>query len=85
MNATTSNTATQDRIAVSVKEAVRLTGLSRPTLYRHAARGRIVMLKAGRTTLVEMGSLRAFMAVLPVATIRVGLRGDRAATEQAAA
>ncbi|MDO9500271.1 hypothetical protein [Falsiroseomonas sp.] len=50
--------------------ATSLCGLSRATLYREAGRGNLVMKKAGRTTLVCLTSLRAFMASLPQAEIR---------------
>lgn len=45
-------------------------GLSRSTLYRLAGEGRVRFVKCGRTTLVDVGSVRAFVAALPVATIR---------------
>ena len=51
--------------------AVALYGLSRSTLYREPGKGNIVMRKAGRTTLVCLASLRAFVAALPEARIRV--------------
>lgn len=49
--------------------AVGWTGLSRSTLYRLAAEGRIRMVKAGARTLVDCASVRAFLATLPEATI----------------
>jgi hypothetical protein len=54
-------------LAQRVAEASSLSGLSRSAIYREAARGRIVLLKHGRTTLVDMASLRAFLASLPPA------------------
>jgi hypothetical protein len=45
-------------------------GLSRSAIYRAAAEGKIVLLKAGRTTLVDMESVRAFLAGLPRAELR---------------
>lgn len=45
------------------------SGLSRTTLYRLAATGRIRMVKAGARTLVDCASVRAFLATLPPANI----------------
>lgn len=58
--------------------AVMLFDISRSSLYREAGRGNIVMKKAGRTTLVCLASLRAFIAALPAARIRAP-RGGKAA------
>jgi hypothetical protein len=51
--------------AQRIAEASSISGLSRSGIYREAANGRIVLLKHGRTTLVDMASLRAFLAGLP--------------------
>jgi hypothetical protein len=53
-----------------VSVATSLCGLSRATLYREAGRGNIIMKKAGRTTLVCLTSLRAYLDRLPRAEIR---------------
>ena len=45
-------------------------GIPRSTLYRLAAAGHIRMLKLGRTTLVDFGSVRAFLASAPAAALR---------------
>jgi hypothetical protein len=50
--------------------AVGLYGISRAQLYREAGKGNIVMKKAGRTTLVCLDSLRAYLDALPRAHIR---------------
>jgi len=50
--------------------AVAISGLSRSAIYRAAGEGRIKLVKAGRTTLVDMASVRAFLASLPRAPIR---------------
>ena len=52
-----------------VHEAAKLSGLSRSAQYREAGAGRIKMVKAGRRTLIDMASLRDFMAALPAARI----------------
>jgi predicted DNA-binding transcriptional regulator AlpA len=56
-------------LAVPLPRAPDITGLSRSTIYREAARGNIRLLKAGRSTLVDMASVRAFLASLPTASI----------------
>jgi hypothetical protein len=55
---------------VRIADAVKLTGLSRSEIYRrhnlpHDDPGRIVFLKCGKRTLVEIASLRAAVAALP--------------------
>ena len=57
-------------LTVRLTEASRISGFSRSDLYRRAAAGEIVFLKAGRSTLVTMESLRAAIAALPRAAIR---------------
>jgi hypothetical protein len=59
-----------ERLAVRLNEAQVISGLSRSGLYRLAARGEIVFLKAGASTLVDLKSLRAAVASLPRAVIR---------------
>lgn len=62
-------TATEP-LAVRIPEAQRISGLSRSEIYRSAGQGKIVMLKCGRSTLVEVRSLREAIASLPRAEIR---------------
>jgi hypothetical protein len=57
-------------LAVRLPVASRLSGFSRSELYRRAARGEIVFLKSGSTTLVDMASLRCAVSSLPRAVIR---------------
>lgn len=57
-------------LTVPLPKAPGVTGLSRSTIYREAARGNIRLLKIGRSTLVCMDSVRAFLANLPAASIR---------------
>ena len=47
----------------TLADAAHLTGLSRSTLYRHAAAGRLRLVKVGGRTLVDAGSLRALVEV----------------------
>jgi hypothetical protein len=65
-------------MAVRLPAATRASGLSRSEIYRRAAwpegrPGRIVLLKCGKSTLVDMASLRAAVASLQKANIRAKL------------
>jgi hypothetical protein len=44
--------------------------MSRSSLYRAAGEGRLILLKCGRSTLVDGASLAALVAALPAANIR---------------
>jgi hypothetical protein len=57
-----------DPLAITMREAERISGLSVRTLYRDLAAGRIRAVKRGSATLVLMDSLRAYLAALPPAT-----------------
>jgi hypothetical protein len=57
-------------LAVNIREAERLSGLSSRTLYRAMAAGRIRAVKRGTTTLILMESLRTYIGGLPPATFR---------------
>jgi hypothetical protein len=61
-----------DPIAVRIPAACRLSGWSRSELYRRAGRGEVVIVKAGRSSLVLYDSLRAAIEALPRATIKGG-------------
>jgi excisionase family DNA binding protein len=50
-------------ITHTLNDAARITGLSRSTLYRHAAAGRLRMVRVGGRTLVDAVSLRALVGV----------------------
>jgi hypothetical protein len=62
--------ADTERLTVPLPHAPVVTGLSRSAIYRAAAQGKITLLKCGRSTLVDMASVRAFLEGLPRATIR---------------
>ena len=47
----------------TLNDAARITGLSRSTLYRHAAAGTLRLVKVGGRTLVDADSLRALVGV----------------------
>lgn len=57
-------------IMAPIPACMATSGLSRSAIYREAGRGNITLRKLGRTTLVDMDSVRAFLASLPAATIR---------------
>lgn len=57
-------------LTVTFAEAERITGIGHRTLYRELAAGRIKAVKRGRTTLLTMESIRAYLAALPPATFR---------------
>jgi hypothetical protein len=59
-----------DTIAAPIREASRISGLSRSEIYRRLAAGDIVAVKSGARTLILMESLRAHLASLPAATFR---------------
>lgn len=57
-------------LTMPLPQAPAATGLSRSAIYRAAAEGKIKLLKNGRSTLVDMASVRAFLASLPDAKVR---------------
>ena len=57
-------------ITLSVDDTLRASGLGRTTLYGLLAAGEIRAVKAGRRTLVDMESLRTYLARLPAITYR---------------
>lgn len=55
-----------DPLVVPLTQAPLYFGLSRSALYRAAAHGHISLKKLGRSTLVDVASVRAWLAKLPV-------------------
>jgi excisionase family DNA binding protein len=53
-------------IAVTIPDAVRLSGCSRSSLYEALKRGDLIARKAGRRTLISLTDLKAYLASLPV-------------------
>ena len=51
-----------DRLAYSVEEAARITGLSRDLLYAEMRAGRLAYLKVGRRRIITRQHLEAFLA-----------------------
>lgn len=52
-------------IAISIADAVRMSGLGRTSLYAAIAAGKLRTKKSGRRTLVETQALRQFIERLP--------------------
>lgn len=52
-------------IAVTIPDAVKLSGMSRTALYDALKRKDITAKKAGRRTLIAFADLQAYMASLP--------------------
>ncbi len=65
-------------LAVSVNEAVRISGVGRTSIYEAIGDGRVEAVKCGSKTLVLIDSLRAFIASLPRIQVRgrMTLRSD---------
>ena len=55
------HSATLHTLTHTLNDAAQITGLSRSTLYRHAASGRLRLVKVGGRTLVDAASLRALV------------------------
>ena len=54
-----------ERLAYSVDEAARLTGLSRDLLYDEMRRGHLDYLKVGRRRLITRQHLEQFLGIIP--------------------
>jgi hypothetical protein len=61
---------------VSIRSATQITGLSTVTIYRLIAAEKLVAIKSGTKTLVEMASIKSHLASLPRF---VGTTGRKAA------
>jgi hypothetical protein len=57
-------------VTIGLKDARRLTGLSRSALYRGLAAKQFMAIKSGTRTLILWDSLRQHLASLPPATFR---------------
>jgi excisionase family DNA binding protein len=56
-----------ERLAYSVNEAARLTGLSRDLLYDQMRRGNLPYIKVGRRRLITRQHLQQFLGAAPLA------------------
>ena len=52
-------------IAVTIPDAVKMSGMSRTSIYEALKRGDITARKAGRRTLISFADLQAYLASLP--------------------
>lgn len=64
------STPPAEPLTATIADTTARTGLSRATLYRLASAGKIQMVKAGRTTLIQWASVRDHVANLPAADLR---------------
>jgi excisionase family DNA binding protein len=71
-----------ERLAYSVDEAARLTGLSRDLLYDEMRRGHLDYLKVGRRRLITRQHLEQFLAITPRSQ-PPGRAGSRKAADDA--
>lgn len=55
----------QAPIAVTIPDAVKVTGMSRSAIYEALKRGDLTARKAGRRTLISFADLEAYLARLP--------------------
>lgn len=55
------------KLAVTIPEAVALSGIGRSSLYKLFADGSLVPRKSGKRTLVLLSELEAFVGTLPAA------------------
>ncbi len=53
------------RLAVTIPDAVKATGMSRTSIYEALKRGDLTARKAGRRTLIAFADLEAYLASLP--------------------
>ena len=72
-----------ERLAYSVQEAARLTGLSRDLLYDEMRRGHLDYLKVGRRRLITRQHLEQFLAITPRSQPADGTAGGRKAAGDA--
>ena len=67
-----------DRLAYSIDEAARLTGLSRDLLYDQMRAGNLAYVKVGRRRLITHHHLQQFLGIAPSETNPAAVRTTRA-------
>tara|TARA_R110002012_G_scaffold138444_5_gene293673 strand:- start:1949 stop:2137 length:189 start_codon:yes stop_codon:yes gene_type:complete len=55
----------ENPLAVTIPDAVRMSGMSRTSIYEALKRGDLTARKAGRRTLISFAALQAYLASLP--------------------
>lgn len=61
------NTPTPEKLAYTVQEAVKATGVSKSALYEDVAAGKLQLRKRGTRTLILADELRRYVGALAVA------------------
>ncbi len=61
---------TIEPIAVTIPDAIRISGLSRSEIYRRLAASDLEAIKSGTRTLILMDSIKRYLASLPTAQYR---------------
>jgi helix-turn-helix protein len=61
---------TIEPIAVTIPDAIRISGLSRSEIYRRLAAGDLEAIKSGARTLILLNSIKRYLASLPTAQYR---------------
>jgi excisionase family DNA binding protein len=56
-----------ERLAVPIPEAVRISGISRTRIYEHHKNGRLAFVKDGKKTLIRIAALDALLRQLEAA------------------
>ena len=69
-----------ERLAYSVNEAARLTGLSRDLLYDQMRQGNLDYIKVGRRRLITRRHLEQFLGMTPGAERRAGINAGARST-----
>jgi excisionase family DNA binding protein len=59
-----------EKLLVSIPDAIKITGLSRSSLYERLSDSSIRAVKAGRKTLISVESLKSWAASLPPASFK---------------
>ena len=55
----------EPKLAFSIPEAVRATGIGKTTLYEEIAAGRLIARKRGSSTIILTGDLNDYLEALP--------------------
>lgn len=59
------------KLAVTIAEAVALSGIGRSSLYKLFSNGKLTPRKSGKRTLILLADLEKFVADLPVAELAI--------------
>jgi predicted DNA-binding transcriptional regulator AlpA len=56
----------QDKLALSIKELIMISGVGRTSIYNEIKSGRLVVRKLGRRTVVLLADVHQWLAALPM-------------------